>query len=80
MMSERESVCLSAKLQYVNLMIHLIWKMDDTVVTASVTYEQLTGLIKVVNSQSALTIERFHQGQNMEVQNYKIRRDMVESY
>lgn len=57
MMSERESVRLSPKLQYVKLMIYLIWKMDDTVVTASVTYEQLTGLIKAVKSESALAIE-----------------------
>lgn len=78
MMSERESARLSVKLQYVKLMIYLMWKMDDTVVTASVTYEQLTGLIKVVKSESALAIEWFHQGQNLEVQHHKTKRDTVQ--
>jgi len=38
-------------------MIYLIWKMDDTVITASFTYEQLTGLIRVVKGQSAGVIK-----------------------
>lgn len=59
-------------------MIYLIWKMDDTVVTASVTYEQLTGLIKVVKATSALVIECFHQGQNFEVLCDTSRRDTVQ--
>lgn len=38
-------------------MIYLIWKMDDIVVIAGVTYEQLTGLIRDAKGKSVGVIE-----------------------